>query len=109
MINYTTNLETFIFKRAWAAIFEDLTDEQAGKLMKAIYCFLSGNDKLPEDPLIKPVYKIITHQLNESAHSYYAKIGLLHEKSKDFTAGRTATEKRKPQTESTPAGSAENE
>lgn len=53
MINYSTELDTFLFRRSWGDVFKDLTEVQAGKLIKAIYLFTEGEDAAPEEPALK--------------------------------------------------------
>lgn len=77
--NYTVHLDTFLFKRSWAAAFTDLTDEQAGKLIKALYEYTDGKEEAPEDPEIKTSYKLLTQQLNHSACYYLTRAGLIYE------------------------------
>lgn len=76
MDNYSRSLETFLFKRSWGEAFKDLTEVQAGKLIKAIYLFTEGQDATPEETELKTLYKMITSQLNYSARSYVIKAGL---------------------------------
>lgn len=74
MPNYTTNINTFLFRRSWGEAFADLTDEQAGKLIKAVYGYIEGYDTLPDEPELKTIYKLIVKQLNHSAKKYLDKI-----------------------------------
>lgn len=75
--NYSIGLETFLFKRSWAEVFRDLTDEEAGRLIKSIFEFTEGTEAPPADPKTRAVYRLICRQLNNSAFAYLRKAGLL--------------------------------
>lgn len=71
--NFVLSLDTFLFRREWADVFLNLSDEKAGILVKAIYNYTAGNEVTPEDPEIATFYKLMTKQLNNSARRYLAR------------------------------------
>ena len=75
-MNHTKKLATFLFRRSWGEVFKGLPDEQAGKLIKAIYIYADGEDATPDDPQVKLFYKMITSQLNYSAGKYVKKVAI---------------------------------
>lgn len=75
--NYTPYLETFLFKREWAEIFKELTDEEAGRLIKSLYLFTEGENQPPADIKTRVIYHTIAKQLNNSAYNYLRKTGKL--------------------------------
>ena len=72
--NYSTEIDTFLFRRSWGAVFKDLDEVQAGKLIKAIYLFTEGEDVEPEELVLKTLYKMITNQINYSSRKYLQKV-----------------------------------
>lgn len=80
MKNYCISLSTFLFRRVWGNYFKNLTEIQAGKLIKAIYLFTEGEDATPEEPELKPLYKMITRQLNKSARQHIDRIWLNYDR-----------------------------
>ena len=79
--NYTTLLDTFLFRRSWGEVFSALSDEEAGELIKAIYRYADGLGRDPEKKEIISVYKMIIRQLNYSARRYAVKIGIADDES----------------------------
>lgn len=75
--NYSIYLETFLFKRSWADAFTDLTDEEAGRLIKSIFNYTEGTEAPPADPKTRAIYRLISRQINNSAFNYLRKSGKL--------------------------------
>ena len=75
MQNYVKDLNTFLFRRAWSAAFLNVTDREAGELIKDLYHYMNGED--PEEfssQAIANLYEMIRSQLNYSAFRYLEKI-----------------------------------
>lgn len=68
--NYSMQVGTFLFKKAWGELFKSMDDEQLGKLIKHVYLYTEGNEETPDDPAIKAPYKMITGELNRSCKRY---------------------------------------
>ncbi len=79
MANYTVFIDTFLFRRSWSYAFKSLTDEEAGKLIKAIYKFTEGSTVKLDKPELSIAYDMIVTQLNDSACRYADKIGLSYD------------------------------
>lgn len=75
MKNYSTNLNSFIFKRSWGEVFQALPDEDAGRLIKALYDHADGVDVELEDATLAAVYKSFAQEMDISALNYLRKAG----------------------------------
>lgn len=64
--NYATECHHFLFRKSWIAFFRQMTDAQAGVLIKKICDYATGIDEPPEDPVVNAAYGIATAQLNDS-------------------------------------------
>ena len=69
-INYATQIDTFLFRRAWADVLKDFSDEDAGALMKAVFAYTEGNETVFGNATMNTVYRIMTRQMNHSAKRY---------------------------------------
>ena len=59
------NKDTFILKKLWKSIFDDLNDEQAGTLIKAIFQYMSGEKPSEFSDLeVKMAFKFISLDLD---------------------------------------------
>lgn len=61
--------QTFLMYKDWDLFINDLTDEQAGKLLKAIYAKQNGRDA-DVDESIKTLYLYIVKKLDENDEKY---------------------------------------
>ena len=69
-------IRTFIFQKAWGQIFQNLSDEDAGRLIKAILIFANGDDPdLSDDNQLEALFLIISDQIEESAKRYLSRTG----------------------------------
>lgn len=73
-MRYSESLDTVIFQKSWSPLFISLTDEEAGKLIKAIFSFMDGEDVDLEGVQIVKSYNSITKQIERSAKKYYKKV-----------------------------------
>ena len=58
---------TFLFKRSWADIFNDFTDEQAGALTKAIFRYVERDGEKAiflSDQAVKTAFKFISKEID---------------------------------------------
>ena len=75
MQNYVKELDTFLFRRAWGAAFNNVSDREAGELIKGIYRYMDGEDPAEfSSQGIANLYELIRAQLNHSAYRYLEKI-----------------------------------
>ena len=67
-----TNKKSFLFYVEWIESFEDLTDKEAGQLIKHILLYV--NDESPEltDRLLKQAFIPIKQQLKTTANTFNA-------------------------------------
>ena len=70
MKNYTTEINSFIFRRSWGTAFKELPDHEAGQLIRAIYTFLDGEEPNLDNPELISIFEIIATQINDSARKY---------------------------------------
>lgn len=77
MLNYAKMLDTFLFRRSWGEVFKALTDEEAGKLIKAVYLFTEGEETLLQEPALQREYSMICKQLNQSSQKHTLKLATL--------------------------------
>ena len=73
-MRYSESLDTVIFQKSWSPLFMSLTDEEAGKLIKAVVSFMEGEDPELEGAQIVRAYLAITKQIERSAKKYYKKV-----------------------------------
>ena len=57
----------FLFKKSWEEDFRKLPDEEAGKLIKAIYAHVNGESVELEDAALSGVFMKITREIDLSA------------------------------------------
>lgn len=69
-------LETVIFNKAWTPIFSSLSDEDAGRLIKAVCAALDGEDAGAdlEGAALTKAYKTITARMDFTAKKYLQRI-----------------------------------
>ncbi len=73
---YARYLNTVIFRKSWSQIFETLSKEDAGLLIKALYEFMEGGSPELEDDTLDGIFLMMADQIEESARRYVIKAGL---------------------------------
>ena len=79
MINYSRFIETFLVRKSWGDLFQALTDENAGKLIKAIFAHTYGEGAALEDSTLNSILKTITKEIDLSAYKYLLRAGYFDE------------------------------
>ena len=77
MKNYVKDTNTFLFRRSWGEVFKDMSDEEVGKIVKAVYAYADGVDDLTEQLTKYPskcIYKMMIRQLNNSSAKYLKRV-----------------------------------
>lgn len=74
MKHYSEAINTVIFQKSWSPIFEKLSDENAGKLIKAIYDFMNGGEPELEDDTLDAILLSMVDQIENSARKYLNRI-----------------------------------
>ena len=64
--------KSFVMYRSWGAAVEKMSDEQAGKLIKAIYSLQENPETATDDPAIEFVFEIIKEKMIEDTEAYEA-------------------------------------
>ena len=64
--------KSFVMYRSWGAAIEKMSDEQAGKLIKAIYSLQENPEASTDDPAIEFVFEIIKEKMIEDTEAYEA-------------------------------------
>ena len=64
MADYHKDNATFMLYKNWKALFDSLTDEEAGQLIKALFCFACDGDAPELDRLISGMFLMMTQQMN---------------------------------------------
>lgn len=93
--NYTTESNTFVFRRAWGFLFTYLTDEDAGRLIKAVFAHADGKsakEYLQGKENLKPLAESIICELEMNAKRYLRKTGRLSERERKPLKTVTAAE-----------------
>lgn len=70
---YVEAINTVIFQKAWTPIFESLNDEEAGRLIKALYSFMNG-EKPEIDGTLRAIFLSMADQIEQSARKYCRKV-----------------------------------
>ena len=77
MSYYVRYLNTVIFQKSWGQIFGRLSDEDSGRLVKALFAFMEGESPdIESDEMLWGVYLMMTEQIESSARKYVIKAGL---------------------------------
>ena len=66
MSEYARYIATMMFFRSWRPMFQMLSDERAGELIKAIFAFCDGESPDVIDELL-PSYSVMTSALDSGA------------------------------------------
>ena len=64
MADYHKDNATFMLYKNWKALFDSLTDEEAGQLIKALFCFACDGDTPELERLISGMFLMMTQQMN---------------------------------------------
>ena len=69
--NYIRRLRTVLLNKSWSKFFVQLSDEDAGRLVKALFNYTYG---LPTDiepgTALRGIYEVLTHDVNRSAYMF---------------------------------------
>lgn len=68
-----------LFNRAWADIFNDLTDEQLGAVTRDLYRIANGDESEASDPTLKIIVKICGAEILQNNAQYEKKCNQLKE------------------------------
>ena len=64
--------KSFVMYQDWKAAIDLMTDEQAGKLLKAIYAYQEDPGADVDDPAVKMVFQLMKGRFKADAESYEA-------------------------------------
>ena len=73
---YVERVKTVIFQKAWSNIFERLSDEDAGLLIKALFDFMDGKPTEIEDGRLDGIFLTMADQIETSARNYVRRSGI---------------------------------
>lgn len=62
--------KSFVFYNTWGAAVQNMSNEQAGQLIKAMLAYQDDKDARPEDPAVGFVFDLIAQKLDEDAQAY---------------------------------------
>lgn len=62
--------KSFVMYNEWKPLFTNITDEQAGQLIKAVYAYQFGEESPPEEPLLNSVYQMMRGRFETDAEKY---------------------------------------
>ena len=62
--------KSFVMYNEWQPLFANITDEQAGQLIKAVYAYQFGEESPPEEPLLNSVYQMMRGRFETDAEKY---------------------------------------
>lgn len=62
--------KSFVMYAEWQPLIESMTDEQAGKLIKAIYNYQYGEETPPEETLLNSIYQMMRNRFEVDAAKY---------------------------------------
>lgn len=62
--------KAFVMYAEWQPLIESMTDEQAGKLIKAIYDYQYGEETPPEETLLNSIYQMMRNRFEVDAAKY---------------------------------------
>jgi len=97
--------QSFVMHDMWGDIIENLPDEQAGILIKAIYQFKRTGDASIEEPVLAAVFDMIRNKMEDDAEKYQKRVKANQENGK--RGGRNKTQNNPlgfSETESNPVG-----
>lgn len=74
MKHYVEALNTVIFNKSWTPLFKALSDENAGKLIKALFDFMNGDKIDLEDTQLRAIFLSIADQIKHSARKCQSRV-----------------------------------
>ena len=74
MTRYSESLDTVLFQKSWSPIFRSMTNEDAGDLIKGIFCYMDGEEPEFDDYRIERSFELIMKQIERSARKYVKKV-----------------------------------
>lgn len=74
--------KSFVMYDSWTEMVEDLTDEEAGRLLKAIYAYRQDRTHKPDDRSLRPVFNILKQRFEEDDEAYQEKVAKRAEASR---------------------------
>ena len=80
--------QSFVMYKNWAGMIKGMPDDQAGKLIKAICRYQTGEDPSVDDPMMAAVLSMIIEKMDEDAKAYDDEI------KRRSAAGRIGAQKR---------------
>ncbi|MBQ5707197.1 MAG: hypothetical protein IIV69_02890, partial [Peptococcaceae bacterium] len=83
---------SFILYGSYEEQLDMLTDEQTGKLLKAIYVYARTGEKHSDDPMVAMMLSVISHQMDIDARKYAE--SRERRKASASKAGKISAEKR---------------
>ena len=83
---------SFILYGSYEEQLDMLTDEQTGKLLKAIYVYARTGEKHSDDPMVAMMLSVISHQMDIDARKYAESVE--RRKASASKAGKISAEKR---------------
>lgn len=100
-----TKKQSFVMHDMWGDIIENLPDEQAGILIKAIYQFKRTGEASIEEPVLAAVFDMIRNKMVDDAEKYQKRVKANQENGK--RGGRNKTQNNPlgfSETQSNPVG-----
>lgn len=82
MADYHKDNATFMLYKNWKALFDSLTDEEAGQLIKALFCFASGEGVPELERLLFGMFLMMTQQMNADGEKWEKKCEMNAEKAR---------------------------
>lgn len=73
---YIQHIKTFLFQKSWGRVFQSLSNEDAGLLIKALFQFADGESPELEDETLDGIFLVMADQIEESARNYVIKSGI---------------------------------
>ena len=74
--------KTFLMYKSWKSAIDDMSDEDAGRLLKAIYAYQEDGTDVPMGDPIRYVFRIIQERFDADAEEYREKLAKLAENGK---------------------------
>ena len=74
MSHYVEAVNTVIFNKSWTPLFKLLSDENAGKLIKALFDFMNGVRIDLDDEQLRAIFSCIADQIEHGARKYYLRV-----------------------------------
>ena len=69
--NYIKRLRTILLNKSWSKFFVQLSDEDAGRLVKALFNYAYGvQTDIEPGTALRGIYEVLTHDVNRSAYMF---------------------------------------